>query len=95
MTAIQQEVIEKLQALPAEKQQEVLNFVNSLQSDKEVKKPPRSSKGVLSLKEKAVDSNSFLDSTGMFAHLGVTITDDELSQARREMWANFPRDIEL
>ena len=35
MTAIQQEVIEKLQELPAEKQQEVLNFVNFLQSDKD------------------------------------------------------------
>ena len=39
--------------------------------------------------------NSFLDSTGMFAHFGVTITDEELFQTRREMWANFPRDIAL
>ena len=30
---------------------------------------------------------------GRFAHLGISLTKDDLDQARREAWAGFPRDL--
>lgn len=30
---------------------------------------------------------------GLFADLGVTISEEDIDEARREMWGNFPRDI--
>jgi hypothetical protein len=32
---------------------------------------------------------------GLWADLGVDITEEDIAEARREMWGNFPRDIEL
>lgn len=32
---------------------------------------------------------------GLCADLGVTITAEDIDEARQEMWGNFPRDIEL
>ena len=29
---------------------------------------------------------------GLFAHLGVHITEEDIAEARREMWGNFPRE---
>jgi len=34
------------------------------------------------------------DLHGLWANLGVSLTDDDIAEARREMWANFPREIE-
>ena len=73
---IEQAVVEKLRALPVEKQREVLDFVEFLHR-KSVPKPPRRS-----LK-------------GLWADLKIDITEDDIAEVRREMWGNFPRDIEL
>jgi hypothetical protein len=32
---------------------------------------------------------------GLWANLNVHITEEDIAEARREMWGNFPRDIEL
>ena len=32
---------------------------------------------------------------GLWADLGVSISEEDIAEARREMWGNFPRDIEL
>ncbi len=32
---------------------------------------------------------------GLWADLNVHITEEDIAEARREMWGNFPRDIEL
>ncbi len=32
---------------------------------------------------------------GIWAGLNVKITEEDIAEARREMWGNFPRDIEL
>ncbi len=32
---------------------------------------------------------------GRFAHLGVHITAHDIDEARKEAWANFPRDISM
>lgn len=32
---------------------------------------------------------------GLCADLNVSITEEDIAEARKEMWSNFPRDIEL
>ena len=73
---IEEMVLEKLRGLPAEKQKEVLEFVESLKPDGSTKKPLRSLEGLLE-------------------DLNVDITEEDIAEARREMWGNFPRDMKL
>jgi len=69
--SIEQELIEKLRTLPADKQSEVLAFVESLQEQASAGPPPRSLRG-------------------LWADLNITITDEDLAEARRDMWGSLP-----
>ncbi len=71
---IEEMLLQKVRGLPPEKQEEVLEFVNSLQSDEGARKPLRSLEGLC-------------------ADLNIKITEEDIAEARREMWGNFPRDI--
>ncbi len=72
---IEEQVVEKLRALPPEKQKEVLDFVDFLkEKNGDPKKPLRSLRG-------------------LWADLNFHITEEDIAEARREMWGNFPRDI--
>jgi hypothetical protein len=71
--SIEQAVMEKLRALPLERQQQVLDFVDFLGQKAPPRRPLRSVKGLLS-------------------DLDIHITDDDIAQARKEMWGNFPRE---
>ncbi len=71
---IEEMVLAKLRGLPPEKQQQVLEFVDSLQSDGRTMLPLHSLEGLLE------DFN-------------IDITEEDIAEARREMWGNFPRDI--
>jgi len=73
---VEQAVLEKLRELPPERQQEVLDFVESLRQKSEPKRPRRSLMGI-------------------GANLGVKITREDIDEARREMWGNFPREDNL
>lgn len=73
---IEQQVLEKLRGLPAEKKEEVLRFVESLQEESTGKSPRRSL-------------------SGLWKDMGFHVTDEDIAEARREMWGNFPRDIQL
>ena len=75
MTAeqLEQTVLTKLRALPVDKQQEVLDFVEFLAQKIGAQKPRRSLKG-------------------LWADLGIDITEEDIAEARREMWGNFPRE---
>lgn len=67
-------VIEKLRALPPDKQREVLDFVEFLHQRTARKRPRRSIEGI-------------------WADLGIAdITEEEIAEARREMWGKFPRE---
>jgi hypothetical protein len=62
--------------------------------------PPEKQKEVLdfvdSLREKNGDEKKPLRSLlGLWADLNIHITEEDIAEARREMWGNFPRDIEL
>ncbi len=71
---IEERVLEKLRDLPADKQKEVLDFVDFLRKKNGSNKPLRSLRG-------------------LWKDLNIHITDDDIAEARREMWGNFPRDI--
>ena len=71
--SIEQSVLEKMQALPPDKQQEVLDFVEFLQHKSSTKRPRRSLKG-------------------LWADLGVDITEEDIDEVRKEMWKDFPRE---
>ncbi|WP_293135717.1 DUF2281 domain-containing protein [Microcoleus sp. bin38.metabat.b11b12b14.051] len=71
---LEQAVLDKLRALPPERQQEVLDFAEFLQQKSLVKRPLKSAKGLC-------------------ADLKVDITEEDIAQARQEMWGNFPREI--
>lgn len=71
--SVEQSIIEKLRALPPDKQQEILDFAEFLERKTQTKIPRRSS-------------------LGLCADLGAHITEEEISEARREMWGNFPRE---
>jgi hypothetical protein len=68
---IEQQIVEKLRALPPEKQQEVLDFAEFLEQKNT---PKRARRSLL----------------GLWADLGVKITEEDIAEARREMWGNFP-----
>lgn len=70
---LEEAVLVKLQQLPLEKQQEMLDFAEFLSQKAEKKTPLKSSAGAL-------------------AHLNVSISKEEIDEARREAWANFPRE---
>lgn len=61
--------------------------------------PPEQQKEVLefadSLTRKNGSKEPLRNLRGLWKNLNITITDEDIREARREMWGNFPRDIEL
>lgn len=61
--------------------------------------PPEKQKEVLDfvdfLKEKNSPKKPRRSLLGLWADLNIHITEEDIAEARREMWGNFPRDIEL
>ena len=47
------------------------------------------------LKEKNGPKKPLRSLLGLWADLDIHITEEDIAQARREMWGNFPRDIKL
>lgn len=59
--------------------------------------PPEDQQQVLALVEqleKEHSSQTDAPLKGKYAHLGATLREEDLEEARREMWKNFPRDLE-
>jgi Protein of unknown function (DUF2281) len=61
--------------------------------------PPEKQKEVLDfvdfLKEKNGTRAPRRSLLGLWSDLNIRITEDDIAEARREMWGNFPRDVEL
>jgi mRNA-degrading endonuclease RelE of RelBE toxin-antitoxin system len=59
--------------------------------------PPDKQKEVLDfvdfLKEKTSPEKPRRSLRGLWANLNINITEEDIAQARREMWGNFPRDL--
>jgi hypothetical protein len=71
--SIEKSVLEKLLSLPVEKQQAVLEFVETIEKTSNDRRPRRNLKG-------------------LWADLGVRISSQDFTEARREMWGGFPRE---
>lgn len=85
MTNLVETIAGKAQALPLEMQREVLNFVEfKLQQSKRVSEQ---TDAVVASARQRRPSNF-----GSLAHLGIAVTDEDIAEVRREMWANFPRE---
>ena len=63
----------KVRTLPPEKQQKVLDFVESLENENAKKAPLHSVEG-------------------LWADLDFDLTDEDIAEARREMWGVFARE---
>ena len=61
--------------------------------------PPEKQKEVLefvdSLKPAEGATKPLRSLEGLWEDLNIDITEEDIAEARREMWGNFPRDIEL
>jgi hypothetical protein len=61
--------------------------------------PPDKQKEVLDfvdfLKERKETTGPRRSLLGLWKDLNIHITEEDIAEARREMWGNFPRDIEL
>jgi hypothetical protein len=69
--SIEEAVVAKLRELPADKQQEVLDFASFLGT-----KQMRPRKSLY----------------GLWKDLGISISEEDIAEARKEMWGNFPRE---
>jgi len=78
---IEQAILNNLNKLPLDKQEEVLDFVEFLTTRISPPRPLDDQK----------DSPRL--SMGALAHLGVHLTMEEIKEARREMWGNFPTPV--
>lgn len=72
---IEEQVLEKLRALPPEKKREVLEFVESL--------------GTQNGQTKQLKSL-----LGLWKTIQPDFSEEEIAEARREMWGDFPRDLD-
>jgi hypothetical protein len=77
--SIEELVVEKLRELPPDKQQEAVRMVESLKDTGKDTGPVK----------------PLRSGAGLWAGMGFDITEEDIAEARREMWGNFPRDIEL
>ena len=61
--------------------------------------PPDKQKEVLDfvdlLKERDTTKTPRRSLLGLWADMDFHVTEEDIAQARREMWGNFPRDIEV
>ncbi|MGH9795362.1 MAG: hypothetical protein ACRD5G_11355 [Candidatus Acidiferrales bacterium] len=59
--------------------------------------PPEKQKEVLEFAESLKKTNgppkSLRSLEGLWADLDINITEEDIAEARREMWGNFPRDV--
>lgn len=59
--------------------------------------PAEQQKAVLdfvdSLRQKNGSRKPLRNLRGLWKHLNINITDEDIAEARREMWGDFPRDI--
>jgi hypothetical protein len=58
--------------------------------------PPEKQQEVLDfaqfLAARVETKKSLFNPKGMFAHLNISISEEDIDEARREMWGNFPRE---
>jgi hypothetical protein len=74
---LDQIIQKKVRKLPTDRQQQVLEFVEFLES-----------------KTATETKSKRRNIIGLLSDFKTVITEEEITQLRREMWSSFPRDIE-
>jgi hypothetical protein len=96
-TNLVEEIMTKAAALPLDLQREALNFVEFLErkaNNGQVTDGQATSNAPIENNKAERQSRPPVKSViGCLEHLGVNITDEDIAEARREMWANFPREL--
>ena len=75
-SSLVEKIVAKVALLPVEQQQKALEYVESLAERNAGQRPAHESKSLM----------------GAFAHMGLSVTDEDIEDVRREMWRNFPRE---
>ena len=100
--SLAEEIAAKAAVLPTERQREVLALLNAMSSSAQAASRQKLPEDVLSIQGElqAEEENQsepqkkrpFRSVRGIFASSGVKITEEDIAEIRREMWANFPRE---
>lgn len=85
MTNLVGTIAGKAQSLPLEIQREVLSFIEF-----KLHQSHQTNGQDNAVSERPVTHRP--SNLGSLAHLGITVTDEDIAEVRREMWANFPRE---
>ena len=72
--SIEEKVLERLRELPPERQQQVLEFADTLRDEPALGSPRHSLRG-------------------LWKDFNFDITEEDIAEARREMWGDFPGDV--
>jgi hypothetical protein len=74
---VEQQIVQKLRTLSPERQQQVLALVEKIEKAEgsETEQPKRPLRSL----------------RGLWKDLNVNISEEDIAEARREMWGNFPR----
>ncbi len=70
---LEEAILEKVRAMPADKQKAILDIVTELSGD-------------------AGPMPKLIDPRGMWKKYDISISVEDIAEARREIWGNFPRD---
>jgi hypothetical protein len=75
--SVEEAILERVRALPLEKREEVLKFADSLAPSPEA--APKTKTPLRSPR-------------GFWADFDIDISEEDITELRREIWKNFPRD---
>ncbi len=90
--ALVEEITVKVSALPFELQRETLDFIEFI-AQRKAKGTSVGNVDVLQRVDPVEVKPPVKSVIGCLEHLGVHITDEDIAEVRREMWANFPREF--
>lgn len=91
-TSLLEDITQKAATLPVQLQREALDFIeflaHKMHNGATVQNSASSEQPVASDDPAPVKSIF-----GLWADRGINITDEDIAEARREMWGNFPREF--
>ena len=86
-------LFQKLETLLPEEQDSVIEFIDFLYFKRSFSKQSQIVNGELTEKPISLQRPR-KDIQGLCADLNINITEEDIKEARQEMWQNFPRNIE-
>ncbi len=91
-TALVEEIAVKASVLPIELQREALDFIEFI-ARRVTNGQPVGNREITEPVDSVGVKQPVKTMIGCLEHLGGNITDEDIAEVRREMWANFPREF--